>query len=307
MNTESNLKAYLAAIGYATIVGLSFLFTKVGLSSTGPIDLLAYRFIVSFIAVSIPVAFKIVEVNYTKERIIKILPLAIVYPLLFFGFQTFGLKYATSSEAGIILASSPVFTMILASYFLSEKSNLLQKISVAVSVSGVIYIMFRKGSTIDLNNNMKGIIFLFFSALSFSIYSVMARRLTKDFNTIELSFVMIGISFIIFTVLSLGKNISKGSMREFLEPIGNIDFVVSILYLGVLSTLGTSLLTNYALSKLEASKMSVFSNLGTVISIVAGVVFLNEDIFYYHIIGCVLIVGGVFGTNFLGDRKNNNR
>jgi drug/metabolite transporter (DMT)-like permease len=70
-----------------------------------------------------------------------------------------------------------------------------------------------------------------------------------------------------------------------------------------LSSLVTSLLTNYILSKIEASKMSVFSNLGTVISIVAGVIFLKEEIFYYHIIGSILIVGGVIGTNFLDNIK----
>lgn len=45
--------------------------------------------------------------------------------------------------------------------------------------------------------------------------------------------------------------------------------------------------------------MIVFSNLGTVISIVAGIIFLKEKIYYYHIIGSVMIVGGVLGTNFL--------
>ncbi|NLJ99166.1 MAG: hypothetical protein GX320_07885 [Tissierellia bacterium] len=45
--------------------------------------------------------------------------------------------------------------------------------------------------------------------------------------------------------------------------------------------------------------MSVFSNLGTVISIIAGAVFLKEEIFYYHIIGSILIIGGVIGANFL--------
>ena len=49
--------------------------------------------------------------------------------------------------------------------------------------------------------------------------------------------------------------------------------------------------------------MSVFANLGTVISIIAGVLILNEDIFYYHIIGSVLIISGVLGTNFLGRKK----
>lgn len=302
MEKDNKSLAYIAALLYALIVGLSFLFTKIALDTSNPIDILAYRFMASFVAISIPVLFKWVRVSYTKERIIKILPLAILYPLLFFGFQTFGLIYATSSEAGIILASAPVFTMILASYFLKEKSNAYQKLSIIVSVSGVLYIMIKKGSSIDLAN-FRGIILLVLSALSFSGYSVMARKLTKDFTSTELSYIMITISFIFFTGTSIIKHIISGNIIQFFAPLTDISFIISILYLGVLSTLVTSLLTNYALSKLEASKMSVFGNLGTVISILAGVIFLKEEIFYYHIIGSILIVGGVLGTNFLDNKK----
>lgn len=294
--------AYLAALFYAIIIGLSFLFTKITLGFSNPIDILAYRFIASFIAISIPVLFKLVPVRYNKKRILKVLPLAFLYPLSFFAFQTFGLQYATSSEAGIILASAPVFTMVMASYFLKEKSNIFQKISIGISLLGVLYITFMKGATIDFAN-IKGMILLLLSALSFAGYSVLARKLVKDYTTIELSFVMITISFIVFTTAALTKNIASGTMSEFLIPLKNIKFIMSILYLGVLSTLGTSLLTNFALSKLEASKLIVFANLGTVISIVAGVMFLKEDLFYYHIIGSILIVGGVLGTNFLDKVK----
>jgi drug/metabolite transporter (DMT)-like permease len=303
INLEKTNKksAYVAAFLYAIIVGLSFLFTKIALSISNPIDILAYRFISSFIAVSIPVLLKLVPVNFNKERILKLLPLAILYPLCFFGFQTFGLQYATSSEAGIILASAPIFTMIMASHFLGEESNIYQKISIAVSLVGVLYITFKKGATIDLAN-IKGMILLLMSALCFSGYSILARKLTKDYTTIELSFIMITISFVVFTLMAIIKNISSGTIAQFLVPLKSIKFIISILYLGVISTLGTSLLTNYALSKLEASKIIVFSNLGTVISIIAGVIFLKEEIFYYHIIGSLLIVTGVLGTNFL-DKK----
>lgn len=61
----------------------------------------------------------------------------------------------------------------------------------------------------------------------------------------------------------------------------------------------------YALSELESSKVSVFANLATVISIAAGVIFLKEEIFYYHIIGSILIIAGVMGTNFFGSKKGN--
>lgn len=301
MKKDKMKMVYLAAILYALITGLSFLFGKVALQTTNPLDLLAFRFTAPFIVILISVLFKWVKLNYSKESILKILPLALLYPLLFFGFQTFGLQYASSSEAGILLAAAPVFTLILATYFLKEKTTFWQKVSIVLSVLGVIYITVKKSSSFEFGN-LKGIILLVLSALSMSGYSVMARGLTKDFSSIELSYMMNIISFICFNVLSLGNHLINGSLNNFFAPMASPSFIIAVLYLGVLSSLGTSLLTNYVLSEIEASKMIVFSNLGTVISIVAGVVFLKEEIFYYHILGSILIVGGVIGTNFLDKR-----
>jgi drug/metabolite transporter (DMT)-like permease len=53
------------------------------------------------------------------------------------------------------------------------------------------------------------------------------------------------------------------------------------------------------LSKIEASKMSVFGNLATLISMIAGVIFLQEQLEYYHIIGAIMIIAGILGTNLL--------
>lgn len=299
---KKNNLVYLAAISYAVITGLSFLFAKTALKVSNPIDLLAHRFTASFVAVLIVLVFKLVKVNYSLDKVKKILPLALLYPIAFFAFQTFGLQYANSSEAGILLASAPVFTLILASFFLGEKTTLLQKISVLVSVLGVVYITLMKDASPG-GNNIKGIILLLLSALSFSGYSIFARVLTRDFSSVELSFIMAIIGFVFFNALALGMNLKNGTMETFFAPFSDMKFLGSIIYLGVLSSLLTSLLTNYVLSNMEASKMSVFSNLGTVISIVAGYLFLKEDIFYYHIIGSLLIVGGVIGTNFLDSKR----
>jgi drug/metabolite transporter (DMT)-like permease len=57
------------------------------------------------------------------------------------------------------------------------------------------------------------------------------------------------------------------------------------------------MLYNFSLSKLEASRVSVFGSLATVISILAGVIFLKEQLVYYHVVGSILIIGGVVGTN----------
>ena len=122
--------------------------------------------------------------------------------------------------------------------------------------------------------------------------------LLNDFTNLELTFIMITISFLSFNALSIGSHLIQGSITTFFSPLFEPRFLLSILYLGVLSSLITALLSNYVLSKIDASKMIVFSSLATVISIIAGILILKEDFFFYHIIGSILIIGGVLGTNF---------
>lgn len=290
--------AYIAAVTYAFIVGFSFLFVKLGLTITDPMDTLAHRFTVSFLAISIPVLLGKIQLNFTRKDIIDILPLAVLYPAMFFGFQVSGLVYTTSSEAGIILASTPIFTMFLASYFLKEKTSSLQSISLGLSVAGVIYILVMKGASFE-TSQILGTSLLLLSSLSFAGYSVLARPLTKKFKPLELTFLMLTIAFLTFNILSLIRHGMNGTIDHYFEPLTNPVFLISILYLGVLSSLGTSWLSNYALSKIEASKMSVFGNLATLISMIAGVIFLQEQLEYYHVIGAIMIIAGILGTNLL--------
>jgi drug/metabolite transporter (DMT)-like permease len=57
---------------------------------------------------------------------------------------------------------------------------------------------------------------------------------------------------------------------------------------------------NYTLSKITAAESAVFANLTTVVSIAAGVVFRNEPFFKFQVVGAVLIIIGVWGTNYFG-------
>lgn len=289
--------AYIAAAAYAFITGLSFLFTKIALLTTNPLDILAFRFTAGFLGVLVLGSFGRFRFKNNWLTIKKVLPLAFFYPLGFFLFQTYGLQYSSSSEAGILLATIPVFTLILATVFLKEETGLWQKLSILISVMGVIYITLMKGTAMGGKNGV-GIILLLLSALSFSAYSVLARNFAGEFSSLELSAIMISISFLAFNIIAVFNHLRDGDITSFLTPLGNGKFILSVLYLGLLSSLGTSLLTNYSLSILQASKMAVFSNLSTVISIFAGVLFLNERFYFYHLLGSVLIVSGIAGANF---------
>lgn len=147
-----------------------------------------------------------------------------------------------------------------------------------------------------------GVILILLSALSSAGYNVLARKITKQFRLIDVTYMMTAIGFVFFNTLSIGNHIAAGTMNLYFQPFTSPLFLVSILYLGILSSLLTAFLSNYALSIMEASKMSVFSNVPTLIIMFAGVIFLQEDLAYYHIIGAVMIILGVLGTNFLDEK-----
>jgi len=299
MNSSGLKLAYLCAIMNAMIIGFSFLFTKIALEFADPMDTLTFRFAASFAAMSIPVLLGRVRLNYRGKKLGKAVLLAILYPLAFFALQSYGLKYTTSSEGGILFAFTPVLTLLLAFLFLKETTTLLQKLSICLSVSGVLFIFLMKGSGIDWSN-MTGIVLLFLSCLAIAGYNVLARRLLQSFSPAEITYVMLGIAFVSFLAVSLAGHTAAGTLDQLFSPLASGAFVAAILYLGVLSTLVTALSSNYALSRIEASQMSVFSNLSTIVSIAAGTFLLGEAIRMYHIVGSTLIIAGVIGTNLLG-------
>src|SRR5690606_35013200 len=135
---------------------------------------------------------------------------------------------ATSSEGGILFAFTPVLTVLLAFVFLKETTTLLQKLSIGLSVSGVLFIFIMKGSRID-GSNMTGIILLFLSCLVVAGYSVLARRLLKQFGPAEITYVMLGIAFLAFLVVSLARHAAAGTVGQWFAPLANGTFVTAIL------------------------------------------------------------------------------
>jgi drug/metabolite transporter (DMT)-like permease len=297
MNTSRSQKyAYLAAILYASIIGLSFLFVKLTVQQAHPMDVLAHRFTLSLIVVSIPIALGWFKWNLKWSDIWRIIPLGLLSPVLFFLFQAFGLVTSNSSEAGILQATAPVFTLLMASLFIKEKTTLVQKLSLLLSIGGVIFIFVMRGAGISLDN-FQGVGLLLLSTLCFAGYGVLARPLTRRYKPMELTWVTLALGFLVFNAAALIRHALNGTMAAYVEPLSNPGYLGALGYLAILSTMGSTLLSSYALTHLEASKVSVFSNLATLISIAGGALILGEPLYMYHYIGAFLIIAGVLGTN----------
>lgn len=297
---DTKVAAYAGLTLMTVIIGFSFIFVKMALHHASPVDLLAHRFTAATAALFFFYLFRwkgwpVIE----RKRIFPLLALSLFYPLLLFSMQTIGLQFITASEAGILSATTPVFTVILASIFLKEKSSFWQMISVLLSVGGVIYIMYKNGLGEITGETLKGDFFILLSVISTAIYFVLARKVTQQLSAMDITFFMTVTACILFNLFAIITHLKAGTLPLYFVALKDSEFLWTILYLGVLSSFVTSFMTNSALSIIPASQVSIFNNISPVIAVFAGVLFLNETLHVYHIIGAIMVLLGIIGVNVL--------
>lgn len=302
MLQKQNCLPYISATTTSIIFGLSFLFSKKALNVASPFTLLSFRFLTAFLVMSILILLKVIRVTYKNKPIKNLFFLALMEPVIYFIFETYGIKYSSSSLAGIMIALIPVIVTIMAAYFLKEKTSRTQLAFIIISVAGVGFIAL-KNSIDSSSSSMLGIILLVITVMSAGVFNIMSRKLSCNFTPMEITYFMMGLGAVCFNLFSLCEHLYLDTLNQYFLPLSNKNFIISIIYLGILSSVIAFFLVNFTLSKIEASKSAVFSNLSTIVSIVAGVAILNEKFKYYHIIGSIMILIGVWGTTYFGMKK----
>lgn len=291
---ESGLKVYGSAVLFSLIVGFSFIGVKTCVSVATPLETLTFRFNFAFLATLIIVLFGIIKIDLQGKPKKKLALTAGLY-IGFMVLQTIGLVFSTSIESGIIFAIIPILAKIIASAFLKESTSWKQNIFVCMSVAAVIT-MFVMGAS-DLSVNITGLVILLLSSLSLACSNVMMRYVRGTYKPFEITFFITGGGCILFNLATIFLGIKNGTLGDYFEPLTHMNFVFATAYLGIPSTLISALIMAYVLSHMEAVKATIFGNLSTAISIVAGVVILGEPLQLYHILCTILIIIGVIGLS----------
>jgi len=296
MINNQKIIPYFTALLSSFIFGFSFLFSKRALAVVSPFTMLSFRFLTAFIIMSLLIALRVIKVSYKNKPIKWLAILGLVEPVIYFVFESYGIKRTASSVGGLMIALIPIGVTILGAYFLNEIPSKMQVISIAISVSGVMLITVC-GDSGTGETSVIGIFLLLGAVLSAGIFNIISRKISKYFTPMEITYFMMLEAAVVFNTISIGDYLVKGELNLYFQPLTNVTFITSMLYLGILSSIVAYFLINYSLSKLPASRTSVFSNISTIVSIVAGVVFLNESFEIYHLVGSALILLGVWGTN----------
>ena len=288
----SLLTAYLLAIMNTLLIGLSFSFVKIAVTQAWPVDTLAFRFVTAWAICALFARLK--GIRFDWKNSLPLLPMALCYPLFFFLFQGFGLLFATSGEAGILAATGPIFTAIIAAVFIKERYNLIQSISILLSVTGVIYIAIQQGASL---NNLAGIVLLLLSAIAGAGYAVCNRTLVRSFSTFEITYYLMTVGAVAFVLASFVQHAAYGTFSTMFTPFTDLSFTVAILYLSIFPSLLVTVFVSLALNRHTAAGLTIFLNLSTVVAILVGHLWLGETVHAFHLIGAAMILAGVIGTN----------
>ncbi|MDD4212740.1 MAG: DMT family transporter [Bacilli bacterium] len=291
-------KAHLSGIGFATIFGCSFLASKVTLEFLSPLGLLSFRFLLAFIAFEILRLTKVIHIRFTKQVIRLVWWVVLFQPLLYFLFETYGLHFSSSSEAGMMIALIPIVVAILSSIILKEKPTLLQWGCILLSIGGILLIE-TMGVGGSRSNNWMGVLLLLGAVIAAAFFNIFSRKASQELHPMEITYFMMLGGAIVFNGMNVADHLIHNSFATYLDGLSNPIVLIALLYLGIASSVVAFFLVNYSLSKLTAPISSLYSNLSTVITILMGVLFLQETLTVYHIIGSIMIIVGVYLSTVL--------
>lgn len=294
MKNKNKLIGAAAALAANTIFGFSFIFSKMALSAAHPLIILSVRFTVAFIVMSLLTLTGKFRLSLKGKPKKKLLIMALAQPLFYFIFELYGLSLVSSALSGVIIALVPVAVMLLSALFLGEKPGLLQGVCTAVSLLSVsvMSIISNDGK----QNRISGILLLIAAVLCAAVFNILSRGESERFSPFERTWFMFSVSALGFNAAAIA--VLRGRyISELVAAAGSYSFWVAIFYLAVVSSVVAFLLYNYSTTLISATRAVSFSNIITVVTVIAGVTILHEHFTPVQYLFCALIILGVWGVN----------
>ena len=291
---DDNIRlATAAALLSNLIFGLSFMASRIALEHTTSAIMLSLRFAASVLIMLLLALTGIIKMDFRGKNIKSLLLLGLFQPIIYFIGEANGIRLTNSSFAGIMISLIPVVTAIGSGIFLHEKPPKSAYLWILCSVAGVAVIsMSQAGGAVQ----PAGILFLVLAVVAGAGFTLCSRSMADEFTAFERTFVMMVMGFIFF---SIAAAIQEG--RDFvpllLGAISDKFVLLPVLYLSLLSSVVAFGMLNYSVTYLDAAKVTVFSNIIPVVSLVAGVFVLGEPFSAAYLLGVVLILLGVYKVN----------
>lgn len=209
------------------------------------------------------------------------------------GMTTVAEETVTSSLASLMSACSPIVVFLASVAIGLQKFSFRALIGILLCFSGILFIFWDGLNDLSNPDYLMGIIFLFLAILGWASGTIFTKKLNLQSKNITLNlfyqFIFAGVVQIIFAFLfSKNYNFENWSLVS----------ISATLYLAIFGSVAAFFAFHYALTKISPVQVSILAYINTIISIFLSWLILDEKISAKFIIASVLIILGVFITNY---------
>ena len=290
MHKHHTFAGLISGLTAAAIWGGMYVVSKVVLEVIPPFSLLTIRLIMGALTLGIVVYLRNrragTALTITKDFFWTSFLVGFVGYGISLGFQFVGTKLSTASNGSLVTSATPAFVLLFAPFLLGEKPTARRVIALVLSTLGVLAVIDPR--TAELSPSLFwGNMSLLAAALTWALYSVLVRKVSKSSDLLTSSTIMLlgGIpSSVAFSIWELNT-----------QGIGTITpgIIGGLLFLGIVSTAIAMFLWNYAFAELPAAVASLTFFAQPVVGTLLGWFFLSEQITSLFILGGVLIGIGI--------------
>lgn len=282
------------AIIFTTIVwGISFLSIKVAVDVLPPMTLSFVRFIMATTILYVVFKWREPGTKIDKKDLPRMIISGIFGITLYFYFENTGVKLTTASTASIIIATLPVFTVVVDAIAFGYKLNPVKIIGVILSVIGVYLVV--NANVSNIGGNAGGYLFMFGAVVAWIVYSFVTKPLTKKYSELAIVFYQMffgTLTFIPFIFME------KTNWEGITTPI-----ILNVLFLGIVCSALANYLYVYSLEGLGVSLSSMFMNVLPLVTVIVSYFVFNERIATKQVVGGIIVIASVYLVSYEKKRK----
>jgi drug/metabolite transporter (DMT)-like permease len=211
---------------------------------------------------------------------------------LFNSFIYNALNFTQVINASLFNAVIPAAIILFCFLFKLDKTNKFQLFGLLITLLGILSIITKLDSEILLTLNFnKGDLLMLGAVITWGLYSAFLKK--RKFEVSLLTFVHILCTFgLISLIPQFLYEFSQGQTVTI-----NTNFVYLLLYLAIFPSIGSYYCWAGAVTIIGANRSGIFLSLIPLFSTIMAIAFFNEEFQFYHFIGSILTLFGLFLSN----------
>jgi len=258
-----------------------------------PISLNFYRWTIAFF-ILLPFTYKelILKKNYILNNLGIFSILGITAVSIFNAALFYSLQFTQVITGVLMISTVPVMIIFISAILKIEKSNIFQLLGVALSLTGVLFIITKFDLSILINLDFnKGDLSALFAMFSWSLYSALLKKKKYELSQISLLQVVIAFGVIYlfpFYLLdtSLGNTVSL-----------NVPFFLILFYVTLFPGITSFFFWIKGVALIGANRAGIYLHLMPILATILAMLIYKEQIMVYHYIGAIFIISGILLSN----------